>query len=131
MRAQDWGEPFRNNDQKLWKEIGSLKDPREITYAEVLLVEHRWTKVRKVIKVFPKVYLQQFKRELYVNSHLQSVVKHDRNIFALVHLYGNNQILEEFGPSTLVFDYAPRGSLKDLLEDLKRYRDAAGSRMTH
>jgi hypothetical protein len=59
------------------------------------------------------------------------VVKNDRNIFALVHLDGNNQILEEFGPSTLVFDYAPRGSLKDLLQNLKRYRDAAGSRMSH
>lgn len=61
MRGQEWGEPFSNNDQKVWTEILSLKDPREITYAKVLLVEHRWTKQRKVIKVFPKVYLQQFK----------------------------------------------------------------------
>jgi hypothetical protein len=64
MRAQYWGDSFSNNDQKLLKVICSLKDASDITYAEVLLVEHRWTKERKVLKVFPKVYWQQFKREL-------------------------------------------------------------------
>jgi serine/threonine protein kinase len=106
-----------------------------INYAKVLLVEHLWTQERLVIKVFPDHYKDPFQRELFANRYLHSAVKTDRNTFALVHLEDEDdgyyeEIINEFGPSTLVFEYAPRGDLLRLVEQLKRHREAAGSRMT-
>jgi serine/threonine protein kinase len=118
----------------LWKVICTLKKPSMINYAKVLLVEHLWTEKRLVVKVFPDHYRHHFQRELFANRYLHSAA--DRNTFALVHLEDNDddgyydEIINEFGPSTLIFEYAPRGDMLHLVEQMKRHREAAGSRMT-
>jgi len=104
-----------------------------INYAKVLLVKHFWTQERLVVKVFPDHYRHHFERELFANRYLHSAVKTDRNTFALVHLEDDgyyDEIINEFGSSTLIFEYAPRGDMLHLVEQMKCHREAAGSRIT-